>query len=448
MRGEELQELLTTIMPDEVLLSLVQEAKLQERARKLDPLTLVRAAVLAAAAGHGGREAAVMRQYFEMGAKRVVRGGFYAWFNPALEKVLEGVRDRTLAYVSGQPVDLPGVLGAHVRDWHIVDSTTVRLEDELFEEYPGAGDYAALKVHKRYSVGVGTTVDYHISPAREHDAPHLQIDESWRGLGLLVDLGYASLSLLRACFEHGVHFVIRLKDNWKPKVEHIARGSVTRTFFRGTDLDALLDSETLLLDGKALDADVCFGDGSVAVRCRLVGVPTPQDGYRFYLTSLPPAVGPRQVCDLYRVRWEIECDNKLDKSGSQMDEILAQKGSAVRALLHASVISSAIACLVTHRHRLATRPAEGEPAIRTQPPLHPRSVGLALATAAMSLAAAFALRGAAARTEWDRLAANLVHLGKDPNWRSKPSILDQLRGWPPPRSSAKKRRPAAAHFVN
>ena len=36
-----------------------------------------------------------------------------------------------------------------------------------------------------------------ISPAREHDAPHLTLDESWRGLGLLADLGYASIKLLR-----------------------------------------------------------------------------------------------------------------------------------------------------------------------------------------------------------------------------------------------------------
>ena len=29
---------------------------------------------------------------------------------------------------------------------------------------------------------------------------------------------------------------------------------------------------------------------------------------------MPATVGPRQVADLYRVRWEVENDNKLDKS--------------------------------------------------------------------------------------------------------------------------------------
>jgi len=74
--------------------------------------------------------------------------------------VLEAVRDRALTYAATQPLDLPGVLSAEVRDWHIYDSTTVRLDDALKDEYPGAGDYAALKIHKRFSVGLGTTIAY------------------------------------------------------------------------------------------------------------------------------------------------------------------------------------------------------------------------------------------------------------------------------------------------
>src|SRR5687768_5236735 len=38
------------------------------------------------------------------------------------------------------------------------------------------------------------------------------------------DLAYASLARLQACDTYDVRFVIRLKDNWKPKVDYIARG--------------------------------------------------------------------------------------------------------------------------------------------------------------------------------------------------------------------------------
>src|SRR5690606_33296153 len=155
--------------------------------------------VIAAATGYGGRQADVMRLYFDGGGPRVVRGGFYAWFNERLEATMSALAERAREYAQAQPTDLPPLLARYARDWHIVDSSTVRLDDALIDEYPGAGQYAALKVHKRFSVGVGTAVDYHVSPAREHDAPHLSLDESWRGLGLLVDLGYASLKLIADC---------------------------------------------------------------------------------------------------------------------------------------------------------------------------------------------------------------------------------------------------------
>jgi hypothetical protein len=83
-----------------------------------------------------------------------------------------------------------------VRDWRIVDSETVVLDKRRLEEYPSTGDHAALKVRKTLSVGTGITVDDHLSPAREHDSPHLTLDERWRGMGLLVDLGSASIARL------------------------------------------------------------------------------------------------------------------------------------------------------------------------------------------------------------------------------------------------------------
>lgn len=429
MQGADVRRVFETILPEELLLELVREVKLQERERKLDAVGLIRAMIIAAATGYGGRQADVMRIYFENGAQRVARGGFYSWFGPALEQVMSQVRDRALDYGKAMPLDNPGLLGEHVKDWHIVDSSTVKLDKALMAEYPGTGDYAALKVHKRFSVGLGTAIDYHLSPAREHDNLHLTIDESWRGLGVLLDLGYASFKLIRDCTKHGVHFIIRLKESWRPKVQHIARGKVTRTFLAGTDLDALIDDETLLLDGKVVDIDVAFGKDGKAARCRMVGVPTPNGAYRFYLTSLPPSVGPRQVADLYRVRWEIESDNKLNKSMLHLDEIGARTGAAVRAMVHASMVSSIIACLLVHHHRLDEAPPPKANTERKTPPLHPQALALAMASASGTIARAMELRGQAADEEWDRIAQNLTHLGKDPNWRRSPSILDQFRGW-------------------
>src|SRR3990167_4630865 len=429
LSGQDLKELMEAVLPDEAIKALVEDAKFQERERKRDAVALVRAMVIAAATGYGGRQRDVARVYFENGAPRVARGGFYAWFGPHLEATMAGLATRAVEYARAQPLDLPPLMKRYARDWHIVDSTTLRLSDELFSQYPGAGKYAALKVHKRLSVGTGTVYSYHISPAKEHDAPHLVIDESFRGLGLLVDLGYASLGFIADCATYDIPFVMRLKESWKPKVDYVARGELCSTFFPGTDLDALLEKKTLVLQGRVVDADVTIGRGPKQVHCRLCGVPVPDGSYRFYLTNIPPRVGPHQVSDLYRVRWEIESDNKLDKSCSHLSEISAQTGPAVRALIHASLISSMLACLLVHRHRLKQAPLSAKNPERTAAPLHPQSLARAMGSAAISLAGVFELEGDAAQRKWQQLAEYLEHLSKDPNWRNSPSILDQLRGY-------------------
>ncbi len=427
MDAADLHEVFETILPEQALRAAVEAVGFQARERKLNAVRLLRATVISASTGYGGRQADVMRQYFELGGERVVRGGFYSWFGPELEAVMERIRDRALEYVAQQPCDLPGWLGC-VRDWIIVDSSTVKLDARLKEEYPGTGDYAAVKVHKHFSVGVGTTLRYHLSPAREHDSPHLVVDESWAGLGLLADLGYASLRLLRNCEQHRVKYVIRLKESWKPKVDSISRGKVTSTFAKGSDFDLLVEQEVLKLDGNALDARVRVGRGRHEVASRLVAVSTPK-GYCFYLTNLPGNIGPRQVADLYRVRWEIESDNKLDKSCLNLDKIGARTGPAVRALIHASLIGSIMVGLLAHHHRRReTQPAKAG-AERTVPPIHPQSLARAVGFAAQSIAAAMELTGDKAKKRWQELADYLEHLGKDPNWRCRPSVLDQLRGW-------------------
>src|SRR6266487_3199811 len=97
---------------------------------------------------------------------------------------------------------------------------------------------------------------------------------SWRGLcGLLADLAYASLARLRACKADGVRLVIRLKDNWKPKVDSLARGQVTQECCPGTARDVLLEQEILVLNGHTVDADVRVGSPNQPLHLRLVGAP-------------------------------------------------------------------------------------------------------------------------------------------------------------------------------
>jgi putative transposase len=428
MTGEELHEVLATIVPDDVLMAAIEAAGFQERERKLEGLRFLRAMILSASTEYGGRQADIMRLYFQSGGPRVARASFYDWFGEPLSRVMEQVSQRALAYARAMPVDLPGVLGC-VKDWRIVDATAVTLDDRLSEQFPATGAAAAVKIHKLMSVGRGTTVAYHFSPARDHDSKHLRLDESWRGYGLLADLAYANLKTLRQCKEYGVMVVVRLMENWRPKVERILRGEVAKTFAPGSDFKMLIAKETLLLRGKVIDAEVTIGEGDEAVMMRLVGVQNPTGKYNFYLTNLPRRVGPRQVADLYRVRWEIETDNKLNKSCHRLDQIDARKPEAVYALLHASMIASIVICILAHKHRLAEAPPPRRGTERRTPPIHPQSLARMIGHAALALAALLEIDSTQAAPEWQRLAEVCEHMGRDPNWRRSPSVLDQLRGW-------------------
>lgn len=440
MRGADVREVFEAVLPEEALSSMIHGAGMQLRVRKLDPIRLVRSAVIAAARGGAGRQAAMLEMYFDSGGDGVVRGAAYGWFSPAFEKTMDGVAKRAMAYAAEQPRDLPGWLGEHVVDWHIVDSSTVKLDDDLHEVFPGTGSYAALKVHKRFSVGVGTTIGYHISPARDHDAPHLVLDESWRGHGLLVDLGYASHALLREAGRLDVKYVLRLKESWKPKVDFVAAGDVSKTFVAGTDLDVLLDDDVLVLSGKTIDADVTLGRD---LRARLVGVEH-EGSYRYYLTNLPRTIEPEQISTLYRIRWEIELDNKLDKTSFHMDEIVSRTPHTVRALVHAAIAASVIVCLLAHKHRLEeTRPSTPG-TLRTKPPVHVQTLARKVASAADRIATTMMLAGDDAERAWNDIAKRLLFFGVDPNWRHRPSALDQLRGWSvrpaPSRGGGRKKR--------
>ena len=426
MTGDEVRQVFEAMLPQEEIDRLCQPFGVVERQRKLNLGMLVRAMVIAAGTPGGAYQADVLRSYLECEVPHVARSACYRWFDEPLERCMAALAERALTYARAQQVDLSGPL-CGVQDWYIVDATTVTVRDALREEFPGTGNYAAVKVHKVLSVGCGAPVHDHFSPAREQDSRHLQIDESWRGYGLLADLAYASLARLRACETHSVRLVIRLKENWKPKVDYLARGQLTQEFCPGSDLDAWLEQESLVLDGRVIDADVHVGRGRHALPLRLVGVQTPK-GYCFFLTNLPPRLGPRQVADLYRVRWEVELSIRLDQSVNRLDAIDAERPCSLKTLLHASLIASTLAALLAHTHHVQTRPQQaGAP--RTEAPLHPRRLALQLAVSCQSIAQALELKGVPAKQRCNKIAALLTHGGRDPNWRRRPSVLDQLRGW-------------------
>jgi hypothetical protein len=181
MTGEDVRQVFEAIVPQQEIERVCMQCGVIERQRKLHLGMLVRAMMIAAGTPGGAYQADILRSYLECEVPRVARSAFYRWFDEPLERFMAALADRALAYARAQQVDLTGILSG-VKDWYIVDSTTVTVHSTLQAEFPGTGDYAALKVHKVLSVGCGAPVHYHFSPAREHDSRHLQIDASWQGV--------------------------------------------------------------------------------------------------------------------------------------------------------------------------------------------------------------------------------------------------------------------------
>ncbi len=442
MTGDELREHLRGALDAETINALSDKYGVQARERKLIVFELVVALILSGGTHEGGRQYDILRTYVDNGAPRVRRGTFYSWFTEPLLNLVTELLDKAISLGEQQPKLLPGILGS-VADWRVFDSTTIRLDDALVDTFPGAGEYAALKIHKEWSVGTGNLVAYSITPAREHDSPHLIVDERRRGTGLLMDLGYASIERLAECERYDVRFVMRLKENWRPTVNRLVRGAAFRDAVEGADFDALLEQDIVVLDGHAIDADVTVGRGARKVPCRLVGIPTPK-GYCFFLTNVSRRThGPHQIGDLYRVRWEIEVDNKVDKAGARLDEISARKPVSARILILATLLNTTIARTIVQSEKLAivaAKAAPNEPASR--PPLHPILLMRALASAHGTIVRLF-LSDAHEIPEWRKLMSRLRDFGSDPNWRRRPSVLDKIQGLTAPPKPSRGARAAA-----
>lgn len=440
-------------IPDlqKILTETLSAARVNEHGKRLRVVTrrskislweLVLSLILTARTSAGGRQADALRHYRKLtGQEELYRGAFYARFTGALAALMKDLLDDAIEAVLGESILLPPAI-ATVKDWLIIDSSTVKLHDELIFDYLGTGDYAALKVHKTYSIGRHNLVDYVISDARDHDARHFKVTEELRGCGVLVDLGYVSHTLLKDCLKHGVSYVIRLKDGWKVKVEGIVTGAAAAAVFDEGPFDfaAALANETLRFEKGVVDLDISLCVDKERFPLRLVALEVPGKNVCVFLTNLPRDRYPATlVGDLYRLRWEIEKDNKLNKSDRDMDELDGQKTASVHIMLFAALLGSILVNRVVHHDHQDLFATWKE---RPRAPFHARLVAMALAASHSALAEALATEDLA-HPAWRAARAVLEGDGRDPNWRSRPSVLDTLFGFTAPPGRPRRAKLAA-----
>lgn len=443
------RSLFEAVLPRDAIMEAVKRLGVQKRVRHFDPPAMVMALVMLGGTAEAGRIGAALTEYFESGRPRVARSAAYRWFDGEFLEFMKELAAASMRYVGAMPVHLPGVLAGR-RDWRAVDSTVVKLDNTLKDAFPGTGDYAALKVHVEISLGVENVVDYKITPARRHDSPELTADESRRGTGLLVDLGYVSYRLVQACSEHDVHLVVRLEDGWKVFIDTAVRAGELDQWQIPDELFSYFDGDSLPSSLEVpFDIDVRLGGPDSSICARLVNVATPE-GFRAYLTTLPRSTHDADaVAFLYRLRWSIEIQNKLAKSCCQLDHIDAKKPVSAEILVHAAMIASMLANALAHLAHLDQGMVGGKVVRPKRPPHHAMLVWKCVVSSAWRIADLLAHPKAGQRLGWDHVASFLTRGGQDPNWRRKPSAIDDAKGrnaagrayWksrPPPKAVAKR----------
>lgn len=429
MQAATVEELFSTVLPFSFIQERAEALGVQKRQRFFEPARFVLSLVLNGGTAEAGRMAAALREYEDRGGRKVARSAYYRWFDDELLRLMEELVERAREYVTSMPMSLPGVLAGR-RDWRAVDSSTVKLPQALADVFPGTGEYAALKVHAEVSLGVENVVDWHITPAKRHDSPELVIDEKRAGTGLLVDLGYVSHDLVRRCHEHDVQFVVRLKKGWKAFLDSSVFAGEVDSWQVPLSLLEQMGTASLpdILD-VPLDVDVRLGEGIDGPEARLINVQTPE-GWRAYLTNVPRETHDAEAISfLYSLRWAVELHFKLAKSGCELDEIYAERPVSAKILVHAAVLASLLANALAHIEHLDQGYVD-EKVVRPtakRPPVHAMTIWKMVRTSAGTITDLLSGEPTYGK-DWERVAQSLRWAGKDPNWRRRPSPMDDAKG--------------------
>jgi len=127
---------------------------------------------------------------------RVTRAAFYWWFDEPLEHFHGVLAQRALGMLGAAGRSAEPLSG--VKDWYIVDSTTTKVRDALSKDFPGTGDYAALKCIPVLSVAAGSGA-LPLQPARGHDSSASADRRALAGLWAARRPGIRQSGRLQAC---------------------------------------------------------------------------------------------------------------------------------------------------------------------------------------------------------------------------------------------------------
>lgn len=173
-------------------------------------------------------------------------------------------------------------------------------------------------------------VDSQMAPyaSSERDLLYKHLDYMHKDDLLLLDRGYPSMALFFLLFAKGIHFCVRMKDNWWLEVDKFAKSK---------DKERLVQFKLPRKDKKLLENYPQWQD--VEITCRLIKVMLPNGEYEVLCTSLIDSEKYlyEDFSELYHYRWNEEETYKLLKCRVEVENFSGKTANAVKQDFYAKV---------------------------------------------------------------------------------------------------------------
>ena len=174
------------------------------------------------------------------------------------------------------------------------------------------------------------TLDVQTGPTdgNEQDLLLNHLSKVERGDILMLDRGYPSTPLFSGLQSMGIHFIVRMKQNWLPVKEFMAS--------RKRDTIVTLT----VSDGYFESYKEKFPTMKKEIKCRLVKIALPNGEEEILGTSLLDSAKYKlkEIGELYQIRWGAEEGYKMYKARVQVEAFSGKTATAVKQDIYAKIM--------------------------------------------------------------------------------------------------------------
>ena len=219
---------------------------------------------------------------------------------------------------------------------YALDSTTIDLCLSVFPWAKFRRTKAAVKLHTLLDVRGAIPTFIHVSDGKLHDVNVLDLLIPEPGAFYIMDRGYLDFRRLHLLHQAGSFFVVRPKSNFKFKRVYSA---------------AVLRNTGVLCD-QTIELVVFYSRQGYPQRLRRIRYRDP-DGKRLVFLTNHMSLPALTICDLYRLRWQVELFFKWIKQHLRIKRFFGTSPNAVKTQVWIAVCVYVLVAIVRKRLQLS-----------------------------------------------------------------------------------------------